>query len=151
MIFSSKVVPGLQQIKRSWNFGSLLCHFESVCPGLDRVSVSMLCDRPCLVDLKPSGWRPSGTAQPPVLHLTDWCERVWSPLGENELLSLWLQPLHSWQPHLSLLSLHSVNSWNATLLRAHSEMRVMGKDSNIIRIFSELWVSHFWVWVSCSN
>ena len=49
-----------------------------------------------------------------------------------------LHPPHCW-PHLSLLSLHSVNSWNATLLRAHSGMKLRWTDSSMIgslRMFS---------------
>ncbi len=38
-----------------------------------------------------------------------------------------LHPPHSW-PHLSALSLHSVNSWNATLLGAQSDMKLRWTD-----------------------
>lgn len=59
---------------------------------------------------------------------------VWSPLRENELHSWVMHPPNS-QPHLSLQSLHSVNSWNATLLKAHSGMKPRWAHSNVIDSF----------------
>lgn len=92
------------------------------------VSVSVSCERASSVHLTPAGRRPAGTDQPLLLHLADWCAPVWSPLREEWTLFTGVFALHTPRPQLSMLARHSVNKWNATLVRAHSGMKVRWTD-----------------------
>lgn len=101
------------------------------------------CERASSVHLTPAGRRPAGTDQPPLLHLADWCAPVWSPLGEEWTLFTSVFALHTPGPQLSMLARHSVNRWNATLVRAHSGMKVRWTDSTMrdgLRSWSLLWL-----------
>lgn len=78
------------RIPEDLRFWAYVCVILSLCAWsplgslLVSVSVSLSCERARSVHLKPLGWRPAGMAQPPVLHLADWCGLVWSLLREKE-------------------------------------------------------------------
>lgn len=136
--------PGSQRTRGFWHacvWYSLFClcvpavqlaHFRSVCQSVCRVRGHAQCiwilwadGRRAWLSHRCSTW----------LIDADPFE-VFS--GRMSSIHKLMHPPHS-RPHLSLLSLHSVNSWNATLLRAYSGMKLRWTDSNIrdsLRIFS---------------
>lgn len=151
-----KLVCGLGT-QRTWGFGhtcvwySLFClcvpavqlaHSWSVCQSVCRVRGHAR----CIWNLWADGRRAWLSHRCSTWLIDAGSFEVFS--GKKSTIHKLLHSPHSW-PHLSLPSLHSVNSWNATLLRAHSGMTDRWRDSNMtgsLRIFSTCSFSFLLFW-----